>query len=352
MLKNTDSYLALSKNGNIDLLLFQALLKFCLYNTNLPAYHVRVVADLERIKARFPEDYRAYWMLANHYGFADDPFKSMREYEHLLTTVVKDNVPQSVLADFLTVNFYTFMYARCKATIDDVVRRYNIKNVRQKFWMYDTLLKQLQKPPLNVFLSQEKIYTAQRREKEVGFLCRALGIWIPVKSTWRTEALGLSSEGYGHFTITYQSKMAPKKVTATTISVIFQAYPKQTFEQFVEKILELPTEKKKTNELKVKWPASQYEYWDSKSFTAYGGGHGLAVFVKRPTPKIKGLAIEAPAKYPTKDSDGDVQYVSLGEGYTRFDGDIYYAFVLDCADQVFQENKKEFIEFLSRVLLD
>jgi hypothetical protein len=139
-------------------------------------------------------------------------------------------------------------------------------------------------------------------------------------------------------------------VITTSFSVITQAFPEHGFDDFIDKVMKLPSSKKEVSNVKVPWSAKVYEYWDDASFSSYGGGHGLAVFVKRPSPPIKGLGIEAPAKLPSK--DGKVNYVVLGEGYTRFDGEIYYAFILDSADQVFAESRKEFIEFLNRVLLD
>ncbi len=138
----------------------------------------------------------------------------------------------------------------------------------------------------------------------------------------------------------------------TSISIITQAFPDQGFDEFIDKVMKLPARKKKISDVSLRWPASVYEHWDDASFKPYGGGHGLAVFVKRPTPAIKGIGIEAPALLPSKDQDSKVNYVVLGDGYTRFDGEIYYAFFLDSADQTFAEAKKEFIEFLNRVLLD
>ncbi len=352
LLAKVDSLAAKSGNQSIDLLLLRAVLKSCLYNANLDEYHPRVVADLKAIKAKYPTDYRAYWLLANHYGFADDPFSAMKEYETLFTQVLQGKGSQAVLADFLAANFYTFMFSRCKVIIDDLARQNNIKDVKGKFWMYEDLLLQLQGPPTGSFLPKEMIYTTQLRELEIGFLNRALGIWIPVKSTWTTEALGVTSDGVGNFTIRYPLKTAKAGMVTTSFSITFQANPKQSFETFMDKILQLPTKKQEITNVILRWPAKVYEYWDSESFESSGGGHGLIIFIKRSAPENKGLAIEAPAKLPTKDQNEGINYVVLGEGYTRFNGDIYYAFILDCAEQVSIESKKEFLGFMNRVLLD
>jgi hypothetical protein len=352
LLEKTSARAVKANNKNIDLLLLQALLKSCLYNCNLDAYHDKVVADLQSIKKRYPKDYRAYWMLANHYGFSDDPYSAMREYDVLFSQVLQGKGSQPILADYLAANFYTYMFARCKAIIDDIAVQGKIKDVPNTFWMYRALLDQLKSPPVDSFVPKEMLFTAQARAEEVGFLSRALGIWIPVKSTWKTEALGLTSQGIGNFTIRYPVKSAKGGMITTSINVVFQANPKQGYEEFMNKLAELPTKKQENSQLKSPWPATVIEYWDSKSFTSFGGGHGIMVFVKRAAPAIKSIAIEAPAKLPSKDQSGKVTYAVLGEGYTRFDGDIYYAFILDCADQAFQASKTEFFGFLDRVLLD
>jgi len=81
-----------------------------------------------------------------------------------------------------------------------------------------------------------------------------------------------------------------------------------------------------------------------------GGAHGIIIFIKRPQPKYKGIAIEKPSKLVTKEG---LNYISFQEqNYTRFDGEIYYYIILDSCESVFPEAEKELLEFMNRLLLD
>jgi hypothetical protein len=352
LLKETKAFVAADTTGNPDLLLFQALLKSCLYNTDQPKYHDEIVNELSALKKKYPKDYRAYWMLANHDGSADLPFAAVREYNTIFTDMMTGKVVPSVMNDYLKVCFFMMMFSRCKMLMDSIARENKVSDPRTLFPIYAAVSNQLKDPPVKHDFPNDVVYLTQRREFESGFLNRVLGIWIPVKDGWRTAAYELSAEGFTSFNIVIPQKSASGKDISGEIGIVIQASPTEPFENSMNKALEKLGKKQEYKDWKGRYPATVYEYWDPASFPENGGGHGFLVFIKRPQPRVKGLAIEAPAIVPSDQGGGKVTTVVLNEGYTRFDGDIYYTFMLSSAQDAFESSKKEFFEFLDRVLLD
>ncbi|MBN2350995.1 MAG: hypothetical protein JXD23_00390 [Spirochaetales bacterium] len=352
LLAETNAFIAKDKSGNVDLRLFQVFLKSCLYNTDLPEYHDEIVKELLAIKKQYPKDYRAYWMLANHYGSADMTFTAVSEYTDMFKTV-SDNKPiPSVMDDYMKVCFYTMMFSRCKLLMEEIAKENKKSDPGEFFPLYAAVNSQLKEPPPKHAFPNDLVYQPQRREFEAGYLNRALGIWLPLKDTWKVSAFELTAEAFSTLLIVLPQKNSAGKDISSDLSIIFQARPQETFEAWVDKALAKLDKKQLTRELKTRWPATVYEITDPSSDRTSGGSHGYVVFVKRSQPKIKGLAIEAPAVIPFEQNSRKVNMVILNEGYTRFDGDIYYAFTFKTPEENFSTVKKEFFGFMDRVLLD
>jgi hypothetical protein len=352
LLKDTKAFIAKDKTGSIDLLLLSAFLKTCLYNTDLPAYHDEIVRDLEAVKNQYPKDYRAYWILGNHYGSADEPFSAVKEYNTMLTRVIVGNISPAVLDDYTKVCLFTFMFSRSKAVMDGIAKDNNIADPTKAFAAYKPVMDQLKEPPVKHAFPTDLIYLSERREFEMGYLNRVLGIWIPVKDTWKTAAYELTAVGFTTFHIIMPMATSAGKSLPSEVSIAFQALPAESYEATIKKVLDSLPKKQEFKEYKSRWPATVYEFWDSEAFKENGGGRGLVVFVKRAQPAVKGIAIEAPAKFADNVGNVKINTVVLGEGYTRFNGDIYYTFMITGAEDTFEASKKEFFDFLDRVLLD
>jgi hypothetical protein len=352
LLKETKAYIAKDKTGSIDLQLLSALLKTCLYNTNLPGYHGEIVRDLEAVKKQYPKDYRAFWMLGNHYGSSDEPFSAVREYNTMFSQVIVGNISPAVLDDYTKVCFFTFMFSRSKAVMDGIAKDNKIADPAKTFAAYKPVMDQLKEPPAKHAFPTDLIYLSERREFETGYLNRVLGIWIPVKDTWKTAAFELTADGFATFHIILPLALPGGKNLPSEISIAFQALPAESHEITVKKVLDSLSKKQEYKEYKSRWPATVYEFWDAEAFKENGGGRGLVAFVKRSQPAVKGIAIEAPAQLAGNLGNGKINTVILSEGYTRFDGDIYYTFMITGAQDTFEASKKEFFEFLDRVMLD
>jgi hypothetical protein len=352
LLKETKDFVSKDASGNVDLLLFQALLKTCLYNADLTVYHDEIVKDLTSIKKQFPKDYRAYWMLANHYGSADDTFAAYNEYDTMFTTVSDGKPIPDVMDDYLMVCFYSMIYSRCKSLMDETAKANRTSDPRTLFPLYGPVSALLKDPPPRHAFPNDQVYQQQRRQFEAGYLNRVLGIWIPLKDTWKVAAFELTAEAFTSFSVLMPRLSTAGKDIANGLTIYFQGRTEEPFDKWVDKVTSKFDKKQITQELKCRWPAIVYEFRDPTTYTANGGGHGYVVFVKRGQPEIAGLAIEAPATFPFPKNGNKVNTVIITEGYTRYAGDMYYAFVFNAADENFTAAKKEFFEFMNRVLLD
>jgi hypothetical protein len=347
-----DKAIAGVKEDNLDLLLFRALVKECLYNMDTGNYFNDIVTELKAVEKKYPADYRGPWLLANHLVYSGNPFDAIREYERLVTDVLGGNVPSDVFVDYCSALYMAMMFSTCNALIDLAVTNGNIAEPRKTFWMYDQLKAHFKESVPGVIIPKEELFNFLRREKGVGFLCRPFGAWLPVKEDWNARPFDSTPANMGSFMASVPLSSAPGRRIFVSLSVIFQALPQKDFTAFTQSMLKSMKNPVPLADWKGKWEATAYEFRDPALYKENGGGHGLIVFVKRGQPRAKGMAIEEASTIVRTKDDSGLRFYALQTEYARFDGDLYYAFLLDSCEAVFDQSKTEFLAWLDGVLLD
>jgi len=341
-----------SEKPNVDVLLFRALLKVCSFNLGIGEYHADLVRELEALKKEYPDDYRPSWMLANHYAFADEPQAAVREFQYLVEQLLQGRLPPDMINDYLTVLYMAQLFSRCKETVDAIAETDDAADKETLFWMYPFLERQLKAPPLNGPIAARRIFTFLQREDESGFLCRAFGIWLPIENGFQTRTFPVARDGSGGLALSFPLESKTGRRILSGIRIVFQARPAISFAEYQESLLKGRGNPVVGEEDGLPWEAVVYEIRDPQLYPEDGGGHGFVVFCTRPEPAVKGLAIEAPSRSLPTTGVVEPGAAAAGEGFTRFDGDIYYAFFLDTCEDVFPAAKALFFSFLERVRLD
>ncbi|MBN2352941.1 MAG: hypothetical protein JXD23_10270 [Spirochaetales bacterium] len=352
LLKETGDKIAASPEENIDLALFHSLLRTCLYNLDAGNQYNIVSSELADLSARHPADYRPSWMLGAFYSHAGNCFDAIRRYHYIFEKVFTDGrMSTDVVEDYCAAALMALMPVRCLHMADQLAAVNNAADPTEAFPLYNQAKAQLKTPPVGTALPYDKVFLALEREHGAGFLCRLFGAWLPVKEEWSVKPLAVTEKGSGGMIMTVPLTSEKGRHIDVTILTLFQAQPRESFDEFLKKNLKRFKNAIPFQAGNLDWPLQVYEIRDSETYRENGGAHGFVAMLKRAEPKIKGLAVEHPSHFPRGDKTGAVYYQDKG-GYTRFDGDMYYYFLLDSCEAVFDQSKAAFFEWLEGVLLD
>lgn len=352
LIDETDKMIRSQKTENEELLLFRALLKHCCYNLDVGSYHLEIITELEALKKKYPADYRPCWLLANHFSHAVMPFEAMEEFDYLLHDLGGNKFAVDLIQDYIGAAFFALLYSRCQVIIDQIADANAIEDKEEISSLYPAIQRQLQNPPVGAELSGDMIYRILDREEESGLLSRPFGIWIPLEEDWKIAPAEISKEGIWTFSFSFvlQNKKGAKITSNVTILCLVN--PARGYEVFRDAMKTKLKNVKTDDGYEPHWDGEFWEFSDPELYPEMGGGHGLILSVNRPEPEYKGIVIEAPAKIFLPKGKSGVQYYTLNDGYTRYDGEIYYMIMLDTCEDVYDEARKIFLAFLDKLLLD
>lgn len=356
LLKETTTLLQSKKTANIDLMLFKSLLMHCCYNLDIGNYNDAIIDELENLKKKSPTDYRAPWLLAYHYCLSAQNYKAIAEYNYIFGKLLKEEIPLDLFKDFIETLYMNLMFENCKRYIDNVADQLKLTDKSLILSYYETLERQLLNPPFFVDIKDSQLFTYLNREDGPGVLCRLFGLWAPVKENWEIAFInGVKKNNESFLILSFDKKDKKNREITSTLLLYMTANNQDLFEVKIDEYIKdfkdiKDVDIREYTKISTKWDLKAFEYRTAEIYPHLGGAHGIIIFIKRPEPKYKGIAIEKPSKLVTKSG---LTYISMQEqNYTRFDGEIYYRILLDTCESVFPEAEKELLEFVNKLLLD
>ena len=183
----------------------------------------------------------------------------------------------------------------------------------------------------------------------LSFVNRPLGIKIVIDSTWHINFYDYSNHQsivtIEPPAITNSSGRAIRYTIALFIKVNKE---EEKLESFINKfIAKFPL--KNIFDFSDKYEEMiSYELKDPMMYPDIGGGHFNMVGIKRDRPNYPGLLLEEPSSIPRNGVTNKVTYYRAGERLDRFEGQIYYAVMLDACEDIFPEASKLFKDFFEQ----
>jgi hypothetical protein len=339
--------LVTTNEKNIDLLLLRILIGHYLYNLDVKEYYETTVTEANRVKTLFPDEYRIYWLLGNHYAQGNFSLQAMKEFEHAAKIADEKQMQPLFWFDYANAALIAETWKYGIDLLDKFARLKNDTHMSDNK-LYQVLHSHFLSPLFDKEIPDRDVYLYQKRENTLGILCRLFGLFIPMKKDWASKTTEVVNNGSSVSFVPPAIVNAKNKKISYTIMVYFDANNKLSFNDYIDKQMEPYSSYKRKNIALGNYPFRVYEMTDPNVYRQMGGMHGYALFLSRKEPEVKGIAIEAP-----NDSGYMSQLRIPGEQeYDRYDGEVYYVIFLDCCEDVIGKAFDVFKEFVEGLEFD
>jgi hypothetical protein len=302
-----------------------------------------------RIEKLFPDDYRIYWMFGVFLAYGARPLESITQFNYIIDKIKPKNLDPWFWHSYATALNFADMPRHGEEALKKfatLVKNYNFEDDIEF-----RMTPHFNEPTQGKEIEDREMYQIQQREKGLGFLNRLFGIFMPFEKSWGLQTYNVKNNGsIITFTPPPISAESGKSITYTMV-VEYSAYNSGGFEDYIKtKIVKLKTCTKKELQL-GDYPFTVYEAIDPGIYGPIGGFKGYLVFLKRTQPSIKGFNVEAPV-VSMIDLETRQPYYRPIPAYDRYDGEIYYAFILDCCGAIFDQAKTVFENFIKGIVFD
>lgn len=329
---------------NQDYYLLLGLLNFYLYNLNYPDSFINADKYLRVIESFPNRDYRSKWFLGTMYAKAAKSFESIQEFEFIAERVPEESLHPLFWNDYAYSALMAFMPKRSMIYYELYSKYANISLENIK--IYNSILESFTTKSVDEFIEKDDLFMIYKREEGYGFISYPLGIWVPVKDDWNIELLDYNN----NFSAILCKSAKIKDSTDTEITYSIGSY------FYIDQDIEISTELQKyKNHQKIEISGIDpkfevYEIWDSEQYKHIGGAHGYIAFYRNAA-DINNLNFEQPSKISTK-NNGAETYVPFRNKINKLTENITYMFLLDSCENIFEQSKIDFIDFLSNVIIE
>ncbi len=334
---------------NADLRLLRVLVYRDFFSVNWSDFSREIVSELLQIESLFPLDYRAFWFLGSFYASSFQPLKSIQQFSYVVETLNPDAPPPA----------FWLSYASAAGLAD--MPKHALEACRTsalfdpEYVMEDDIVfkvsNHFQTPPYEAEIRPGSLYQFQVREEGFGIFCRLFGVYIPVDKTWGTRSFEVKRNS-SRLVFTPEAVTGRGDTEITfTITLEFSAHNRGGFEEYTGARLKQYPTTVPSEEVFGPFPFQAHEIFDPSLYKPLGGLHGFRLFLNRPEPAVKGLAIERPVAAIFDPKTGEPFYRPQ-RSFDRYDGNIYYTLTLDCCEEAFPLAAAVFKKFVLGLLFD
>lgn len=338
--------------GKADVLLYKTVLLHYSYNLGVTSAHEMITSISDDFKARYPKDYRIFWIAGRHYALAGYTVEAIKEFEYALNRFDTKKFEPLFWYHYGEASGIAAMFVH---GIDALQKYSYLSAGKNKTFDAESLFNSLQdriiEPEFGKTIKGEDLYAFQHRESGYGMLCRLFGIYLPFRNNWGYKVMDCMQNASMIFFQPGTIRNKNDIEIAYSIAVSYNAKNPASFEEFKKANLKAFLTYSEKDVTLGNYPFAVYEITDPTRYTEMGGFHGYALFLERKQPKRKGIAIEAPNQYFTEDIKRGLVYIPPKE-YNRFDGPIFYFILLDTCEDIFDESFVVFKEFVGGMKFD
>lgn len=330
---------------NQDQTLLKGLIYSYLYNLDVQEYYPRAIEELKKIENYSYKDYRYRWFLGTIYAKSVKPYEAIEQFEFVESRVPEDKLHPLFWADYAEALTFAFMQRKSLETFEKYALYGNID--LDDNWFYQGIKEKEVQTTADMEISSDELYQLLEREKGLGYLCRALNIWIPAKGEWTPSLYGYSNHVAA---LSYKSQdIEDEKGDTITYSIVNMMYINRA--DVMEHYLSLAPDVKilENHEFDAKFTVLEIK--DPEQYKHIGGAHGLVVLYEPETDERTGDLVEQPSRIRTRPGSG-ASYMAFQPVHRRIPEKISYAFLLDSCENIFEESKADFIEFMDKVIIE
>lgn len=334
------------QNVEVDLLLGD--ISHYLYNLNETKYYEIAVNYYKKAIDLSPNDYRPLWFLANHFALSDVPEKAI-DYFYKSQKLLPSNEPSDFWEEFCFASSTANMPSHCLYAMDKV-RKLTGEPGNFELQLGQIMRNRIQPVKIDSTYTKKDIWSYFSDSLST-FICRPLGIKFSIAPDWNVGLYDYKNNR-GFITIEPPGIKNKKGRTITyTIAIIIKvSQPNEKFEDFIDPLISKYPEKT-VAKIATKYTGQlSFDFLDKEVYKEIGGAHMNLIGFERNEPEFAGLLFEQPLSTPQSKS-GKIQYYRAANVMDRFKGKIYYAFMLDACEDIYDEAFKVFEDVFEKQIV-
>ena len=336
-----------SEPKNIEYLLLKSIISEYLYNLDESGFFEITENNYLSIKKlKKNADYRYKWFLGLFYANATRTIQGMESLKEVAAKIPEENLVPEFFYSYAYVANMCKMPATSLSYLEKYSKYANIDITGN--WLYERLQKDLK--AFDVAGIDETIVRTAYNKGNPGFFCRPFGFFISPKTDW--AARNLNTPNPTDYVVLYSSDKISTKKGNVTYSVMFSAgmnennFSKNMFSSFENK-----NNLKEAILIKDRPELKAYEFTDPSRYTELGGSHILIVYFTKEYTEDADIKMEFPSDYgqllsDKSNNDSQVKYYASQPEMMRANAPVTYFILLDTCELIYDQSKKDFIDFL------
>lgn len=347
MIRIIDSLHSLDQDkNNQDYYLLMGLLYFYLYNLDYPNSYDRAMENLSIISDFEQKDYRYKWFSGIINAKAAKSYLAIRDFEYITERVPEESLYPMFWGDYGFSALMAFMPGRSMEYFEKQAE-FGDKDLAD-ISIYQGISNSFVEGDLDHDIEYKDLYRLLKRENGLGFISYPFGIWIPTLGEWNVRQLDYKNR---FSAIVFGSqKINDGSGNDITYSIGTYIYVDDDNDHITKQLDEFP------KKIEIEMPGISdiftiYEVWDPDLYSHIGGAHGFVAFYKSDAGIATNQEIEQASKINTGSTNGET-YIPFSNKIMRISDNITYIFLLDSCENIYEQSKKDFVNFMSKVLIE
>jgi len=341
---------AVAAPGNPELLLLTGLVAHYAHNLDVPGAGELVVNSLQNAHKLSSGDYRPQWFLGNQQCQGSSVKDGMGEFLAVENRFAWDRLPLDFWDDYLFCANIANMPAHTLRA-GDHLQKLNAPHSVTRDFLLETARKRFKPADLEVTYSGKEVWEAEEGSDHPVFKSTMCGFSFSPLADWKLRRLEVQKGlCVAQLTTGPHAGKAGNVIPSITV-IAMPAPPSETLAGFMQRFMKYPSPQ--TVEISP-CPAAECLAEEASVAGAYGAkgnGHPVMTAFRRDAPEYPGLIFEEPF-LPELSQDSNVAVYHPHEHVHRMEGTLYYLVMLDTADSVLDDARKDYETFLKSMQVE
>lgn len=341
---------AVSAPDNSELLLLTGLVSHYAYNLDVPGAEELAVSSLQHAHKLAPDDYRPPWFLGSQQCQGSSVKVGMGEFLAVENRSAWDHLPPDFWDDYVFCASVANMPAHALRA-GDYLRKLNAPRSETRDFLLETARKRFRPADLEVGYSTKEVWEVDKGSDRTIFKSTMCGFSFSPLADWRLRRLEVQ-KGICVAQIATGPHAGKAGDVTPSITVIAMPAPDgETLADFMKRFMKYPSPEALHDSQCPSEECLAYQASVPGTYGAKGNGHPIMTAFKRDAPEYPGLMFERPF-LPEVPKDSNVASYHPREHLHRMEGTLYYLVMLDTADSVLDDARKDYEIFLKSMQVE
>ena len=341
---------AVAAPNNPELLLLTGLVAHYAYNLDVPGAEELAVSSLQDAHKLAPDDYRPQWFLGSQQCQGNSVKDGMGEFLAVENRSVWNHLPPDFWDDYMFCASVANMPAHALRA-GDHLQKLDAPRSKTRDFLLETAKKRFKPADLEVNYPTKEVWEADEGSDRPAFQSTMCGFSFSPLADWRLRRLEVQKGLCVAQMTTGPHAGKAGDVTPSITMIAMPAPVGETLADFMKRFMTYPSPEALHDSHCPTEACLAYEASVPGTYGTKGNGHPIMTAFRRDAPECPGLIFEQPF-LPEVPKDGNVAAYHPREHLHRMEGTLYYLVMLDTADSVLDDARKDYEIFLKSMQVE